>query len=340
MGANEIREHHVTRARHSSFYLECGPVDGPAIVFVHGWPELSLSWRHQLPAFAELGYRAIAPDMRGYGRSSVYSKHDDYAQRHVVADMIDLVDALGIDRAIWVGHDWGSPVVWNVASHHPERCDGVANLCVPYKTLEYGLEACIPLIDRNVYPEREFPLGQWEYQAFYEENFELATRVMDAHPYNMVKALFRKGSPRGRGKPAATALVRQQKGWFAGAPTPPDVPHDPDVVTESELRFYADGLERNGFFGPNSFYMNHTENSIYAKEAVNNGFLDMPTLFLAARFDYTCEAIDSHLADPMRKHCRQLTESIIDSGHWMAQEKPTDVNAHIKAWLTANGLSP
>jgi soluble epoxide hydrolase / lipid-phosphate phosphatase len=129
-----ITEHTVKTDRHTSFYLAAGPENGPLIIFIHGWPELSISWRHQLPALAALGFRAIAPDMRGYGRSTAYNKKGEYAQEHIVRDMLDLLDSLGRDKAVWVGHDWGSPVVWNIASHHPERCDAVANLCVPWFT--------------------------------------------------------------------------------------------------------------------------------------------------------------------------------------------------------------
>ncbi len=74
-----VTEHVAKSARHTSFYLACGAEDAPPIIFIHGWPELSISWRHQLPVFAALGFRAIAPDMRGYGRSSVYPRHEDYA---------------------------------------------------------------------------------------------------------------------------------------------------------------------------------------------------------------------------------------------------------------------
>ena len=77
--------------------------DAPPIIFVHGWPELSISWRHQLPCFAALGFRAIAPDMRGYGRSTVHPRHEDYALEHIAADMIELLDGLGHEKAIWVG---------------------------------------------------------------------------------------------------------------------------------------------------------------------------------------------------------------------------------------------
>lgn len=107
-----ILENVTKSARHTSFYLSCGRTLAAPIIFVHGWPELSYSWRHQLPVFAGLGFRAIAPDMRGYGRSSTYARHEDYALEHIVTDMIELLDSLGVKKAIWVGHDWGSPVVW------------------------------------------------------------------------------------------------------------------------------------------------------------------------------------------------------------------------------------
>ena len=328
-----ITEHVVAAPRHSSFYLAAGPKDGPPIVFVHGWPELSLSWRHQLPCFAGLGFRALAPDMRGYGRSTVHPQHADYAQEQIVRDMLDLVDALGIERAVWVGHDWGSPVVWNLASHHPDRCLAVASLCVPYHSLEYGLDAVLPLVDRTIYPEDQFPAGQWEYMRFYEANFDTARRVFDADPYNTAKALFRKGSPAGRGKPSRTAMVRRDSGWFGGAAAAPDVPRDGDVLSEQDLCAYAAALQRNGFFGPDSWYMNHAANAAYAGRAVNGGYLDMPVLFLAARYDYTCESVDSRLGEPMRQYCRNLTSHVIDCGHWMAQEKPAGVNAALAQWL-------
>ena len=148
----EIEENTFTNDRHTTFYLSCGPVDGPLVLFTHGWPELSLSWRHQLPFFGELGFRAVAPDMRGYGRSSVYQQHEEYRLELVVQDMLDLIDHLGVERALMVGHDWGAPVAWSMARHHPGRCHGVANLCVPYATLERGLDHIITLVDRNVYP--------------------------------------------------------------------------------------------------------------------------------------------------------------------------------------------
>jgi len=327
-----ITEHTLKTQRHTTFYLAAGPEDGPLVIFVHGWPELSISWRHQLPALAALGFRAIAPDMRGYGRSSVYNQHGDYAQEHIVHDMLDLLDSLGREKAVWVGHDWGSPVVWNLASHHPDRCQAVVNLCVPYYTIERGLDHTLALVDRQLYPVNEFPAGQWDYMRYYEESFTEATAPMDANVYKFVKLLFRKGNPEGEGKPAITATARRGHGMLGGREIP-DFPRDNDVVSEEDLSIYVAALERNGFYGPSSWYMNHLTNAEYAKTAQNGGYLDMPVLFLNARYDYVCECTHSRLAEPMRTYCRKLTEETIRSGHWMAQEKPVEVNAALAEWL-------
>ena len=327
-----ITEHVVKKNSHTTFYLAAGPEDGPLIIFAHGWPELSISWRHQLPALAALGFRAIAPDMRGYGRSSVYSRHSDYAQEHIVRDMLDLLDSLGREKAVWVGHDWGSAAVWNIASHHPDRCHAVANLCVPYYTIERGLDHTLTLVDRDLYPENEFPAGQWDYMRYYEDSFAEAIAPMDANVYKFVKLLFRKGNPEGEGKRALAATARRNRGFFGGAEIP-DLPRDDDVVTEEDLSIYVAALEWNGFYGPSSWYMNHLVNAEYAKRAQNGGYLDMPVLFLNAQYDYVCECTHSRLAEPMRTYCRNLMEETIRSGHWMAQEKPVEVNADLVKWL-------
>jgi len=328
-----ITENVLKTSRHTTFYLACGPEDGPPIIFLHGWPELSVSWRNQLPCFGALGFRAIAPDMRGYGRSSVYRRHEDYALECSVDDMVELLQGLGRDKAVWVGHDWGSPVVWSMASHHADRCHAVANLCVPYFPDGFSPRSAVPLVDRTTYPEKDFPVGQWDYMLFYEERFDDASLAFEADVRNLVKALFRKGSPGGKGKPARTASIRRDGGWFGGAGKAPDVPLDTDVLSEEDLHKYVEALERNGFFGPDSWYMNHERNAAYAAKAPNGGKLDLPALFLHGAFDYTCETMVSRLAEPMRFACSNLTEVVVPSGHWMAQERPMAVNAALVRWL-------
>ncbi len=328
-----ITEHVLRTDRHTSFYLACGAAEAPLLIFVHGWPELSTSWRHQLPVFAALGYRCIAPDMRGYGRSSLYPRHADYALEHSVRDMLDLLDSLARPKAIWVGHDWGSPVVWSLASHHPDRCHGIATLCVPYIPEGFAPANTIGLADRRVYEEATFPAAQWDYQLFYEENFDAARTAFEVNVGDTVKALFRKGSKAGKGQPARTATIRRDGGWFGGSGKAPAVPRDADVLTEADLAAYVASLERNGFFGPDSWYMNHERNIDYAAKAQNGGRITLPVLFLHGAYDYVCETVDSRLAEPMRAFCSDLTEVVVESGHWMAQENPVAVNAALSRFL-------
>jgi pimeloyl-ACP methyl ester carboxylesterase len=272
--------------------------------------------------------------MRGYGRSSTYHRHDEFAQELIVADMLELLASLGHERAVWIGHDWGSPVVWNIAAHHPEKSVGVASLCVPYLAAGFTLENMVPLVDRTVYPEAEYPVGQWDYQVFYEESFDKACKGFEANVRNVVKALFRKGDPNAVGKPGRLAAVRKDGGWFGGGACP-DVPRDSNIITEADLEAYSAALTRNGFFGPDSWYMNRKANGAYARTSKNGGKLSMPVLFLHGAYDTTCETIRSRLAEPMRRDCSDLTEVVVRSGHWMAQEQPVAVNAALAKWLAA-----
>jgi pimeloyl-ACP methyl ester carboxylesterase len=148
-----------------------------------------------------------------------------------------------------------------------------------------------------------------------------------------VKVLFRKGDPAGQGKPARLASVRNNGGWFGGAGQAPAVPMDHDVISDEEFHKYVTALKRNGFFGPDSWYMNDAPNAAYGRMSAHGDQLAMPVLFFHAAYDYTCETLTSRLAEPMRRHCDRLTEITVHSGHWMAQEKPVQVNAGLAKWL-------
>ena len=230
----------------------------------------SVSWRHQLPAFAALGFRAIAPDMRGYGRSTVYARHEDYAVQHAVSDMLGLLQSLARDQALWVGHDWGSPVVWALASHYPERCVGVANLCVPYLPDGFAPQTLVPLVDRAIYPKEQFPVGQWDYQLFYEESFDRAGSSFEADVAATVRVLFRRGDPANVGKPFRTAFVRKSGDFFGGLGHAPDVPMDSSVLTDVDCSAYVAALERNGFFGPD--FMVHERRAKYRIRKTSSGW--------------------------------------------------------------------
>ena len=334
----EVAEHTFLSKRHRTYYRACGPEHGPLIIMTHGWPELSISWRHQLSFLGDMGYRAVAPDMRGYGGSSIYAEHSAYSQREIVKDMIELIDGLGREKAVWIGHDWGSPVAWNVALHHPERVAAVASLCVPFgfsgrpEDLEYA-------INRKLYPADEYPAGQWDYQLFYYENFVKAQEEMEENPERLAKLLFRKGDPNGQGQIAATALTRKNGGWFNLIGGVPDAPQDYDVVTDQDIATYTKHLTENGFFGPNSWYVNGDANQAYFDEK-SDLTLSMPALFVHATYDYVCDTTTTGFAEPMRELCKNLTEERLDCGHWMAQEKAAELNEILSNWLSGQAMYP
>jgi len=330
---HSISERVFRSSRHTTAYLESGPADGPLLVFVHGWPALSIMWRAQLEHFGALGYRCVAPDMRAYGGSSVPVRHDEYAIELVVEDMVELLRGLGAERAVWIGHDWGGPVVWAIAANHPELCRGVVSLCVPYFAAGFAPETLVPLVDRTIYPEAKYPAGQWDYQLFYQTSFDAAAKAFEADLPATFKALFRRGDAREKGRPALTARISRDGGWFGGAGRAPDLPRDPAVLSEDDLARYVAAFERTGFSGADAWYVNPARNMAYAARAPHGGRLTLPVLFLHAAYDTICETVDSRLAEPMRRDCADLTERVLETGHWIVQEQPAQVTAAIEAWM-------
>ena len=335
-----IETRHVETARHRTSYEETGPADGPLMFFLHGWPELGIIWRPQLEYFARAGYRCIAPDMRGYGGSSVPYETSAYAVRELVADMTELHDALGGAPAIWVGHDWGSPVTWGVAAHHAERCRGVASLCVPYQPHGFALPTLIPLVDRKIYPEAEYPVGQWDYFLWYRENFELASKDFEANVAGTLSFMFRSGSPAVVGKPAKTGRTRAKGGWFGAERGARPMRREEALMSNADFDRFVAAFERTGFRGADAWYVNDDANIAFADAAPNGGHLDMPVLFLHAAWDQTCETVNSRLAEPMRASCTNLSESKVDAGHQLMIECPDEVNRLILEWMRAQGMGP
>ena len=334
----QLTTHHTESARHRTQWLEAGPTDGPLLIFVHGWPELGVLWRAQMEHFAAQGWRCVAPDMRGYGGSSVPARASDYAVREIVADMTELHDALGGAPAVWVGHDWGSPIVWNLAAHHAGRCRGAVNLCVPHLARGFALPNLVPLVDRDLYPLDPYPVGQWDYFLFYRENFARAASDVEADSAATIAALYRSGSPDAVGQPAITSNIRAQDGWFGPARRAPVVPRDTALLSQSDYDALVAAFAATGWSGANAWYLNDAANLAYAGEAPHFGRLTLPVLFLHAAWDTVCDTVHSRLADPMRADCADLREVTIEGGHELQLERPAEVNAAIETWLDAKNL--
>ncbi len=319
--------------RHRTAWVEAGPAGGPLMIFVHGWPERGVVWRAQLEHFARLGWRCVAPDMRGYGDSSVPADPAAYALREIVADMTELHDALGGGPAVWVGHDWGSPVVFSLAAHDPARCRAVASLCVPYLSRGFALDTLLPLVDRDRYPADEYPDGQWSYYRWYTLAFDRAAEDFAADVPATVALLFRPGGPAATGRPARAGRVVANGGWFGPARRAPQVPRDGLLLPPADFAAVVDGLTRNGFRGPDAWYVNDPANLAYAAEAPDGGRLTLPVLMVHAARDAICDTVHTRLADPMRADCADLTERTVDGGHELMLERPEQVNAVLAQWL-------
>jgi pimeloyl-ACP methyl ester carboxylesterase len=219
-----------------------------------------------------------------------------------------------------------------MALHESDKVSALASLCVPLG-FERGVEELVKYVDRDLYPADKYPKGQWDYQYFYQENFELALKEMEADPFKLVKALFRKRMGPDKETVVFSADIRARGGWFPPDGIPPDMPIDTDVISEKDARFYAEALSKTGFFGANSWYMNHDRNRQYYETLGQSEALDTPVLFFHAEHDYICYTLGTDMVLPMRQQCSNLQEAVVESGHWMAQEKPEEVNTILEQWL-------
>lgn len=122
MSRTQFEDHEFSDGELKTFYLSAGPQNGPLLILIHGWPGIAETWGPQLSAFAAFGFRVVAPDMRGYGRSTVTSEASDYRLERIVSDMLAFLAHLEKEEAIWIGHDWGAAAVWALAAHHPRVC--------------------------------------------------------------------------------------------------------------------------------------------------------------------------------------------------------------------------
>jgi soluble epoxide hydrolase / lipid-phosphate phosphatase len=217
-------------------------------------------------------------------------------------------------------------------------CAGVVLLSVAYRTAELGLDHLLTLVNRETYPESEHPYGQWAYMKFYEEDPEKADLVFNTYTAKAVKAIFSPTDPATFRTISPTALVMRDGGWFGGNPENlPDIPLEKTLLDEAHFNKLVKSLEKTGFFPGSSYYRNHKLNKAYDDSKKNDGVLEMPVLYVDAKYDRICAATTSpkHM-DGMRRCCKNLTVSVIESGHWVHMVAPAEVNAKIAQWLVTS----
>jgi pimeloyl-ACP methyl ester carboxylesterase len=340
MTADRFRSGVWDTPRHRTAWIEAGPTEGPLMIFVHGWPELGISWEHQLRHFAAAGWRCVAPDMRGYGASSVPTRVTDYSVREITADLLELHDALGAAPAIWVGHDWGCAPVWSTAAHHPERCRAVAALCVPYFARGATAENMIATVNRALYPMERHPAGQFDYWLYHREHAGPAAGALAADVRATFAAMYRRTSPDVVGRLSKYSDVRSRGGFFGPEQRAPVMARDETMLSAETFEAFVAAFEQTGFRGANAWYLNDADNAIFAREAPAFGRIDLPVLFVHAAWDTVCDTVHSDLAVPMREDCTALTEAVVEAGHMLMLEEPDAVNVALERWLDTLAASP
>jgi pimeloyl-ACP methyl ester carboxylesterase len=280
--------------------VEDGPADGPVVVLLHGFPELGYSWRHQIPALTEAGFRVVVPDLRGYGRSDAPPEIADYAISEMSADVIGLIDHAGVEQAVVVGHDWGADIAWKTAWLHPERVRAVAGLSVPF-------------VPRAPAPPLEIMrenLGEDFYIVWFQE-----PGVAEAALERDVRRAL------------ATTRIWNPK-WAAN---PDEDPPTPAFMTDAELQVYVDAFEQTGFGSALNLYRNIDRNWEQTA-AVGERRITQPALFLTGERDpvatfMPAQAMDGWVTD--------LREKVVvpGAGHWVNQEVPDAVNDALLRFL-------
>ncbi len=273
---------------------------GPLVVLCHGFPELAFSWRHQLPAIAEAGYRVVAPDMRGYGQSSAPSEIDAYDVVSLCGDLCGLLDALGEESAVFVGHDWGASVVWQLAVFHPERVRAVAGLSVPF--VPRAPAAPIPIMRKH--------LGEDFYIVWFQE-----PGVADAALARDVRRTL-------------TTSRQWTARWAEEEPRPT---RRAEWLSEADLEVYVDAFSRTGFSGGLNWYRNIDRNwELTAPVAERR--VDQPALFLTGELDPVRKFMP---AETMNGWVTDLRHEILvpGAGHWVQQQAPDLVNEALLRFL-------
>ena len=293
--------------------------EGPAVVLCHGFPELAYSWRHQFTPLQEAGFRVIVPDQRGYGASDCPETIESYDLEHLTGDMVGLLDALEIEKAIFVGHDWGGFVAWGMPVLHPDRTAGVIGVNTPY--LPRGDLSPTQLLGLAAGGQSEKIYILW----FQEPG--VAESVLDQEPSLVFDRLMRKPSP----PEVSLAQMAESGGDMNPFRRLPQLPTSSDpLLDQEELNFYTESFAKSGFRGGICWYRNLDRNWERHPE-IGVQKITQPALMVTAEWDL---ALRPEMAADMPSRCDDLEMFMIDQcGHWTQQEKPDELNQIMIHWL-------
>ncbi|HEU0043863.1 alpha/beta hydrolase [Sphingomonas sp.] len=312
----EVRNGNVTLS-----VIADGPHDpaGLPILCVHGWPELSHSWRYQIAHFARLGRRIAALDVRGYGESDKPAEIAAYTMAELCGDVAAVIDALG-GRAILFGHDWGAPIVWNTALRHADKVAAVAGLSVPY----------IPAGDVNFLEAmRRVHAGRFFYQLYFQEPGVAEAEFSD-DPLTLDKIFW---GISGEGLRVQAYAPKGPEDRFLTGMAAPE--HYPAWMGEADMETYRKAFARGGWHGPLNRYRAQ-DLDFATREAVKGRHIEQPACFIAGTLDPVRGFVpghDSFAAAGAACDDFRGTTLIEGAGHWVQQEAPAEVNAALERFV-------
>ena len=291
--------------------------EGPAVVLCHGFPDLAYGWRHLMPALAAAGYRALAPDQRGYGLTGGPPAVEAYDIHHLTGDLVGLLDALGVERAVFVGHDWGGSVAWMTALLHPTRVAGVIGVNTPH----YPRPSSAPI-------ERLRAMFGDSYYMVAVQGSDAIDRALAADVRRTFVQIARTGVPPDEtlgGWLGPDGRMRTMVEFVSGPPMP-----GAPLLSEADLSVYVDAFTRTGFTGGLNWYRNLDRNWATTPQ-LTGARITAPALMVTAEWDVL---LPPAAADRMRPLVPDLeTVMIPRCGHWTPQERPAELAALVVGWL-------
>jgi pimeloyl-ACP methyl ester carboxylesterase len=296
--------------------------EGPLVLLIHGFPESWYSWRHQLPVIAAAGYRAAAIDVRGYGRSSAPLEVEAYGMFHHVEDNLGVVEALGEQSAIIVGHDWGSPIAATSALLHPDVFTAVGLLSVPYS----------PPGGRR--PSEAFAAMGGD-EEFYINYFQEPGRAEAEAELDVRGWLlgFYVGASGDAIRPAdgGTIATVPKGGMLRDRFVLPE--RLPKWLTEDDVEFYTAEFERTGFAGPLNRYRN-VDRDWQDMQHLRDQPIKVPSLFIGGEVDGpTMWGARAIARFPETLPGLKGSHILPGCGHWVQQERADEINQLLTAWL-------
>jgi epoxide hydrolase A/B len=311
---------------------------GPLILLLHGWPESWYSWRHQFGPLAVAGYRVVAPDQRGYARSEQPPDVTSYTLLHLVGDVIALIEELGEEQAVVVGHDWGAPVAWIAAMLRPDKVRAVAGLSVP-PILPGGMVP--PSITRTQY-------GEGFYQIYFQQPGVADAEFAKDIPDSFRRILVGASGDNPLGREPRPLVIPEGLGLLD---TMPESPALPAWLTEDDIQVYAEDFALHGehaFTGAFNWYRNIEYNNELLAPFRGRG-IDVPALYVVGDRDMVTSLRgpdggpslsdvfrgQAGSGNPLSAVAPQLRGPVVlpGCGHWTQQERPAEVNAALLDFL-------